>query len=184
MARAARGLAVGAAEALLGRGAAVQLAGDERGHVALRRLPPAQGAAQQVAREPDGPFEEQRRVVQLAGQPRECGVRGDGPRHDFARAVAGEVVQRRGEDGGEVHVQRELDDEDRVRAVVPRDVAPVFVSRSSFALVPAGESRWPVRVQAGEAALSQMFDQVFRGEAEDSGDDREIRGARFFEVPM
>jgi hypothetical protein len=45
--------------------------------------------------------------------------------------------------------------------MVAWDVSTSFLGRASFSEIPAGDTGWPVRIEAGKTTLSEMFDEVF-----------------------
>ena len=103
--------------------------------------------------------------------------------HDFAGTVAGEIIERGWEEGSEVHLDAELDDEDWVWAPIAWDVPIVLVCGFALSLVPAGEYRRPVSLQASETSLAEVFDEILGGKAKHGRDGSKVGRTRLFEVP-
>jgi hypothetical protein len=65
-------------------------------------------------------------------------------------------------------------DEKGVRAGGARPVVLEGIGGGLFALVPGGEGRRPVNLEAGHAALASVLDEVLGGEVQDGGDGGEV----------
>jgi hypothetical protein len=106
-----------------------------------------------------------------------------GTKHDLAGAVPAEVVECGGEERGEVEVESELDDEDWVGAEFSGKVVAFSICGGVLAKVPAGKGGGPIELEALEAELAEVVNEVFCGKAENTGDGWEIVCMGIGEVP-
>jgi len=107
----------------------------------------------------------------------ECG--GRSAKHDLAGTVSTDVVECGGEEEGEVEVEGQLDDENRMGAQFTGEVVAIGVRGCMLTKVPTGEGGGPIEVEALKTEFAEGLDEVFGGETENTGDGSKVECVGF-----